>query len=49
MSNKKEEVANLLVAAAFDASLRKLNAQLASRHTPDQDLPEFSATKMRSI
>ena len=31
MSNKKEEVANLLVAAAFDASLRKLNAQLASR------------------
>ena len=31
MSNKKEEVANLLVAAAFDASLRKLNAELASR------------------
>ncbi len=26
-----------------------VNAQLASRPTPDQDLPEFSATKMRSI
>ena len=31
MSDKKEEVGNLLVAAAFDASLRKLNAELASR------------------
>ena len=31
MSDKKEEVANLLIAAAFDASLRKLNTELASR------------------
>ena len=29
MSDKKEEVANLLIAAAFDASLRKLNTELA--------------------
>ena len=31
MSDKKEEVGNLLIAAAFDASLRKLNTELASR------------------
>ena len=31
MSDKKEEVSKLLIAAAFDASLRKLNAELASR------------------
>ena len=31
MTSKKEEVANLLIAAAFDASLRKLNTELASR------------------
>ena len=31
MSDKKEEVGKLLIAAAFDASLRKLNAELASR------------------
>ena len=32
MSDKKEEVGKLLIAAAFDASLRKLNAELASRN-----------------
>ncbi len=31
MSDKKEEVGKLLIAAAFDASLRKLNGELASR------------------
>ena len=31
MSDKKEEVGKLLIAAAFDASLRKLNIELASR------------------
>lgn len=31
MSDKKEEVGKLLIAAAFDASLRKLNSELASR------------------
>tara|TARA_B110000008_G_C16654225_1_gene437996 strand:+ start:204 stop:620 length:417 start_codon:yes stop_codon:yes gene_type:complete len=31
MSDKKKEVGKLLIAAAFDASLRKLNAELASR------------------
>ena len=31
MSDKKEEVSRLLIAAAFDASLRKLNTELASR------------------
>ena len=31
MSDKKEEVGKLLIAAAFDSSLRKLNAELASR------------------
>lgn len=31
MSDKKEEVSKLLIAAAFDASLRKLNGELASR------------------
>jgi len=31
MSDKKEEVSKLLIAAAFDASLRKLNAELVSR------------------
>jgi len=31
MSSKKEEISNLIVAAAFDTSLRKLNNELASR------------------
>jgi len=32
MSNKKEEISNLLVAAAFDSSLKKLNETLESRN-----------------
>tara|TARA_B100000131_G_C18038149_1_gene581293 strand:+ start:346 stop:759 length:414 start_codon:yes stop_codon:yes gene_type:complete len=31
MASKKEEVANLLIAAAFDTSLKKLNGILASK------------------
>ena len=32
MTDKKEEVANLLIAAAFDSSLKKLNETLESRN-----------------
>ena len=32
MSNKKEEISNLLVAVAFDSSLKKLNETLESRN-----------------
>jgi len=32
MSNKKEEISNLLVAVAFDTSLQKLNETLRSRN-----------------
>ena len=32
MSNKKEEISNLLVAVAFDTSLRKLNETLKSKN-----------------
>ena len=32
MSNKKEEISNLLVAVAFDTSLQKLNETLKSRN-----------------
>jgi len=31
MASKKEEVANMLIAAAFDTSLKKLNSALASK------------------
>ena len=31
MASKKEEVANLLIAAAFDTSLKRLNGALASK------------------
>ena len=31
MASKKEEVANMLIAAAFDTSLKKLNGALASK------------------
>ena len=31
MASKKEEVANMLIAAAFDTSLKKLNSVLASK------------------
>lgn len=43
MSSKKEEISNLLVAVAFDTSLKKLNEKLESRNI------EITATTITTV